>query len=193
MLWFYLVLTTTTHLINHWLTTVTSQFRVTTEVASAWAVKINIDMYTHQVITANFKSLFLKITKCHDMLIFTWCVHKCNPYIMHSFALPSQCLITNSIFKSHCCLYFFSVTPIVGLALVVLVFGYILSVFRMKYGGYPYRLVQICIHMPFTNSIIIWSHFGQFPLPMMSLRIGRTLVLLYLHCCCIYVHLHYLG
>ena len=33
-----------------------------------------------------------------------------------------------------------TVTPIVGLSLVVLVFGYLLSVFRMKYGGYPYRL-----------------------------------------------------
>jgi hypothetical protein len=31
------------------------------------------------------------------------------------------------------------VTPIVGLSIVVLVFGYLLSVFRMKYGGYPYR------------------------------------------------------
>jgi len=33
------------------------------------------------------------------------------------------------------------VIPIVGLALVVLVFGYMLSIFRMKYQGYPYRLV----------------------------------------------------
>lgn len=33
------------------------------------------------------------------------------------------------------------VTPIVGLSLLVLVFGYLLSVFRMKYGGYPYRYV----------------------------------------------------
>ena len=37
------------------------------------------------------------------------------------------------------CHYFLLVTPIVGLSLVVLVFGYLLSVFRMKYGGYPYR------------------------------------------------------
>lgn len=27
----------------------------------------------------------------------------------------------------------------VGLAIVVLVFGYTLSIFRMKYQGYPYR------------------------------------------------------
>lgn len=27
----------------------------------------------------------------------------------------------------------------VGLAIVVLVFGYTLSIFRMKYHGYPYR------------------------------------------------------
>jgi oligosaccharyltransferase complex subunit gamma len=33
------------------------------------------------------------------------------------------------------------VTPIVGLSLVVLVFGYLLSVFRMKYGGYPYSFL----------------------------------------------------
>lgn len=31
------------------------------------------------------------------------------------------------------------VAPIIGLALVVLDFGYILSIFRMKYQGYPYR------------------------------------------------------
>ena len=31
------------------------------------------------------------------------------------------------------------ITPIIGLALVVLDFGYILSIFRMKYQGYPYR------------------------------------------------------
>lgn len=30
-------------------------------------------------------------------------------------------------------------TPMVGLALVVLDFGYLLSIFRMKYQGYPYR------------------------------------------------------
>ena len=36
------------------------------------------------------------------------------------------------------------VVPIVGLALVVLVFGYMLSIFRMKYHGYPYRLVTAC-------------------------------------------------
>ncbi len=29
--------------------------------------------------------------------------------------------------------------PMVGLALVVLDFGYLLSIFRMKYQGYPYR------------------------------------------------------
>lgn len=31
------------------------------------------------------------------------------------------------------------IVPVVGLALVVLDFGYILSIFRMKYQGYPYR------------------------------------------------------
>lgn len=30
-------------------------------------------------------------------------------------------------------------TPVVGLGVVVIVFGYLLSIFRMKYGGYPYR------------------------------------------------------
>ena len=30
-------------------------------------------------------------------------------------------------------------TPMVGLALVVIDFGYLLSIFRMKYQGYPYR------------------------------------------------------
>ena len=35
------------------------------------------------------------------------------------------------------------VTPIFGLAIVVIVFGYILSVFRMKYSGYPYRYVYM--------------------------------------------------
>lgn len=33
------------------------------------------------------------------------------------------------------------VAPIIGLGLVVLDFGYILSIFRMKYHGYPYRCV----------------------------------------------------
>ena len=33
------------------------------------------------------------------------------------------------------------VAPIIGLGLVVLDFGYILSIFRMKYQGYPYRCV----------------------------------------------------
>lgn len=33
------------------------------------------------------------------------------------------------------------VAPIIGLGLVVLDFGYILSIFRMKYHGYPYRWV----------------------------------------------------
>ena len=36
---------------------------------------------------------------------------------------------------------FHAVTPIIGLAMVVVVFGYLLSIFRMKYGGYPYRFV----------------------------------------------------
>lgn len=31
------------------------------------------------------------------------------------------------------------VAPMIGLGLVVLDFGYILSIFRMKYQGYPYR------------------------------------------------------
>ena len=31
------------------------------------------------------------------------------------------------------------IAPLIGLALVVLDFGYILSIFRMKYQGYPYR------------------------------------------------------
>ena len=31
--------------------------------------------------------------------------------------------------------------PMVGLALVVIDFGYLLSIFRMKYQGYPYRFV----------------------------------------------------
>ena len=31
------------------------------------------------------------------------------------------------------------VAPIIGLGLVVLDFGYLLSIFRMKYHGYPYR------------------------------------------------------
>ena len=33
------------------------------------------------------------------------------------------------------------VTPIVGLGMVVVVFGYLLSIFRMKYGGYPYSFL----------------------------------------------------
>ena len=40
------------------------------------------------------------------------------------------------------------VAPIIGLALVVLDFGYILSVFRMKYQGYPYRLGHCCNFQP---------------------------------------------
>ena len=33
------------------------------------------------------------------------------------------------------------IAPMIGLGLVVLDFGYILSIFRMKYQGYPYRWV----------------------------------------------------
>ena len=33
----------------------------------------------------------------------------------------------------------FADTPMIGLGMVVLVFGYLLSIFRMKYQGYPYR------------------------------------------------------
>lgn len=36
----------------------------------------------------------------------------------------------------------FSVTPMVGLGIVVIVFGYLLSIFRLKYQGYPYRYVN---------------------------------------------------
>ena len=32
-------------------------------------------------------------------------------------------------------------TPMIGLCVVVLVFGYLLSIFRMKYGGYPYSFL----------------------------------------------------
>jgi len=31
------------------------------------------------------------------------------------------------------------VAPMVGLGIVVIFFGYLLSIFRMKYQGYPYR------------------------------------------------------
>ncbi len=31
----------------------------------------------------------------------------------------------------------------VGLGIVVIVFGYLLSIFRLKYQGYPYRYVCI--------------------------------------------------
>ena len=34
---------------------------------------------------------------------------------------------------------YFTGSYMVGLAIVVLVFGYTLSIFRMKYQGYPYR------------------------------------------------------
>lgn len=51
------------------------------------------------------------------------------------------------VYSTCICMYkkpYFSISaviPIVGLALVVLVFGYMLSIFRMKYQGYPYRSV----------------------------------------------------
>jgi hypothetical protein len=32
-------------------------------------------------------------------------------------------------------------TPIAGLFIVVIVFGYLLSIFRAKYGGYPYSFL----------------------------------------------------
>ena len=37
-------------------------------------------------------------------------------------------------------------TSVFGLAVVVIVFGYLLSIFRMKYDGYPYRLEKrVCV------------------------------------------------
>ena len=49
-----------------------------------------------------------------------------------------------------------AVIPIVGLALVVLVFGYMLSIFRMKYHGYPYRLVPaLCMRSRYTQYLVI--------------------------------------
>lgn len=45
------------------------------------------------------------------------------------------------------------VTPIVGLGMVVVVFGYLLSIFRMKYGGYPYRFVS---YHPIREVVLIF-------------------------------------
>ena len=44
---------------------------------------------------------------------------------------PCKCLIFVYMY--------FAGSYMVGLAIVVLVFGYTLSIFRMKYQGYPYR------------------------------------------------------
>lgn len=66
----------------------------------------------------------------------------------------SFCLISNT------CVFFSSVTPIVGLSLLVLVFGYLLSVFRMKYGGYPYRYMcmYICSLIQYAYSPNMYVH-----------------------------------
>ena len=42
------------------------------------------------------------------------------------------------------------VAPMIGLAIVVLDFGYLLSIFRMKYHGYPYRCVGL-VHGQLCN------------------------------------------
>lgn len=58
------------------------------------------------------------------------------------------------------------VMPMVGLGLVVLDFGYILSIFRMKYHGYPYR--YFAQTQASSSSIIVLFFFSQFPLQIDS-------------------------
>lgn len=108
---------------------------------------INVCLYTwtHVILlaTSNFWS-FLSICYrwtyiCwHDFNewtdIFFWrywdwkrCVQTTKIYVCFSYSpMPFLC----------------AVSPIIGLAMVVIVFGYLLSVFRMKYGGYPYRYAR---------------------------------------------------
>ena len=67
-----------------------------------------------------------------------------------------------------------AVTPIIGLSLVVLVFGYLLSVFRMKYGGYPYRYILYGVTV---RIMLIDVHCNYF----FCLRMRGTRILLYLN------------